>query len=165
MRIQYITQLYFLLLGRGKTTLIRDIIRNISSGIEEINFKGLHVGVVDERGEIAAMYKGVPQNDLGERTDILNNISKEKGMRMIIRSMGPEVIVADEIGTKEDVEAIKYAITSGVKGIFTAHGASMKDIIKNPILKELYSLNIIERTILIEKNREIKLIGIEEENK
>ena len=84
---------------------------------------------------------------------------------MIIRSMGPEVIVADEIGTKEDVEAIKYAITSGVKGIFTAHGASMKDIIKNPILKELYSLNIIERTILIEKNREIKLIGIEEENK
>ncbi len=123
------------------------------------------MGVVDERGEIAAMYKGVPQNDLGERTDILNNISKEKGMRMIIRSMGPEVIVADEIGTKEDVEAIKYAITSGVKGIFTAHGASMKDIIKNPILKELYSLNIIERTILIEKNREIKLIGIEEENK
>lgn len=123
------------------------------------------MGVVDERGEIAAMYKGVPQNDLGERTDILNNISKEKGMRMIIRSMDPEVIVADEIGTKEDVEAIKYAITSGVKGIFTAHGASMKDIIKNPILKELYSLNIIERTILIEKNREIKLIGIEEENK
>ncbi len=123
------------------------------------------MGVVDERGEIAAMYKGVPQNDLGERTDILNSISKEKGMRMIIRSMGPEVIVADEIGTKEDVEAIKYAITSGVKGIFTAHGASMKDIIKNPILKELYSLNIIERTILIEKNREIKLIGIEEENK
>ena len=165
MRIQYITQLYFLLPGRGKTTLIRDIIRNISSGIEKINFKGLHVGVVDERGEIAAMYKGVPQNDLGERTDILNSISKEKGMRMIIRSMGPEVIVADEIGTKEDVEAIKYAITSGVKGIFTAHGASMKDIIKNPILKELYSLNIIERTILIEKNREIKLIGIEEENK
>ena len=123
------------------------------------------MGVVDERGEIAAMYKGVPQNDLGERTDILNSISKEKGMRMIIRSMGPEVIVADEIGTKEDVEAIKYAITSGVKGIFTAHGASMKDTIKNPILKELYSLNIIERTILIEKNREIKLIGIEEENK
>lgn len=123
------------------------------------------MGVVDERGEIAAMYKGVPQNDLGERTDILNSISKEKGMRMIIRSMGPEVIVADEIGTKEDVEAIKYAITSGVKGIFTAHGASMKNIIKNPILKELYSLNIIERTILIEKNREIKLIGIEEENK
>ena len=101
------------------------------------------MGVVDERGEIAAMYKGVPQNDLGERTDILNSISKEKGMRMIIRSMGPEVIVADEIGTKEDVEAIKYAITSGVKGIFTAHGASMKDIIKNPILKEALEISNI----------------------
>ena len=76
MRIQYITQLYFLLLGRGKTTLIRDIIRNISNGIKVIGFKGKNIGVVDERGEIAAMYKGVPQNDLGERTDILDNVSK-----------------------------------------------------------------------------------------
>lgn len=151
--------------GRGKTTLIRDIIRNISSGIEKINFKGMHIGVVDERGEIAAMYKGVPQNDLGERTDILNNISKEKGIKMLIRAMGPEVIAADEIGTKEDIEAIKYAVTSGVKGIFTAHGGSIEDIMQNPILKELYNLNIIERTILIEKNREIKLIYSKEENK
>ena len=123
------------------------------------------MGVVDERGEIAAMYKGVPQNDLGERTDILNNISKEKGIKMLIRAMGPEVIVADEIGTKEDIEAIKYAVTSGVKGIFTAHGGSIEDIMQNPILKELYNLNIIERTILIEKNREIKLIYSKEENK
>ena len=60
--------------GRGKTTLLRDCIRNISNGF--LNFHGVNVSVVDERGEIAAMYKGVPQNDLGERTDILDNVSK-----------------------------------------------------------------------------------------
>ena len=144
--------------GRGKTTLLRDIVRSISNGIEKVGFRGIHVGVVDERGEIAAMYKGTPQNDVGKRTDILDNISKDKGLKMLIRAMCPQVVVADEIGTKEDVEAIKYAVTSGVKGIFTAHGANLNDVLLNPILKELYNLNIIERTIFINSNREIKLI-------
>ena len=144
--------------GRGKTTLLRDVVRSISNGIEEIGFKGIHVGIVDERGEIAAMYKGTPQNDVGKRTDILDNISKDKGMKMLIRAMCPQVVVADEIGTKDDVEAIKYAVTSGVKGIFTAHGGNLEDVLLNPILKELYSLNIIERTIFINSNRETKLI-------
>ena len=144
--------------GRGKTTLIRDLVRNLSNGINEIGFKGIHIGVVDERREIAAMYKGVPQNDLGERTDILDNINKDQGMRMLVRAMSPQVVVADEIGTKDDVEAIKYAVTSGVKGIFTAHGARLQDVFLNPILKELYEMNMIERTILIEQNRGLKLI-------
>ena len=144
--------------GRGKTTLIRDLVRNLSNGINKIGFKGIHIGVVDERGEIAAMYKGVPQNDLGERTDILDNINKDQGMRMLVRAMSPQVVVADEIGTKDDVEAIKYAVTSGVKGIFTAHGARLQDVLLNPILKELYEMNMIERTILIEQNRGLKLI-------
>ena len=144
--------------GRGKTTILRDCVRTISNGIFEYGFKGLNVGVVDERGEISAMYKGVPQNDLGERTDILDNISKDIGMKMLIRSMNPKVIVADEIGTKEDIEAINYAVTSGVKGIFTAHGKDLNDIILNPILSKLYNLEIIERIILIQDNRELKLI-------
>ena len=144
--------------GRGKTTILRDCVRAISNGIMEYGFKGLNVGVVDERGEIAAMYKGIPQNDLGERTDILDNVSKDLGMKMIIRSMSPNVIVADEIGTYEDIEAINYAVTSGVKGIFTAHGNDLKDIVLNPILNKLYELHIIEKIILIEPNRKIKLI-------
>ena len=69
--------------------------------------KEKHAGVVDERGEIAAMYTGVPQNDVGIRTDVIENISKAKGMRMLIRSMAPEVIACDEIGSKEDVQAIR----------------------------------------------------------
>ena len=72
-------------------------------------------GLVDERGEIAAMYKGMPQNDIGIRTDILDNIPKAIGMKMLIRSMAPSVIVADEIGSFDDVEAINSAVCSGIK--------------------------------------------------
>jgi len=93
--------------GKGKTTILRDVIRKISNGIEEMNFKGKNCGVVDERGEIAAMYRGIPQNDIGIRTDVIENISKAKGMKMLIRSMAPEIIACDEIGSKEDVEAIR----------------------------------------------------------
>ncbi len=129
--------------GAGKTTILRDLIRNLSE------YKT--IGVVDERGEIAAMYKNVPQNNLGLQVDILNNIPKSIGMKMLIRSMAPEVICADEIGTKEDVEAIKYAVTSGVKGIFTAHSDSLQAIKQNPILNSLLENNLIERIIILEK--------------
>lgn len=98
--------------GRGKTTLLRDIVRQISNGIPELNFNGINVSLVDERDEIAAMYKGVPQNNVGLRTDILANIPKSIGMKMLIRSMNPKVIIADEIGTNEDVESINYAVCS-----------------------------------------------------
>ena len=90
----------------GKTTILRDAIRKISDGIDSIGFKGKTCGIVDERGEIAAIYQGIPQNDVGLRTDVIENISKEKGMRMLIRSMAPEIIACDEIGSKEDVKAI-----------------------------------------------------------
>lgn len=96
--------------GKGKTTMLRDIIRKISNGISEFNFLGKNCGVIDERGEIAAMYHGIPQNDIGIRTDVIENISKAKGMKMLIRSMTPEIIACDEIGSKEDVEAIKEAL-------------------------------------------------------
>ncbi len=91
----------------GKTTILRDAIRKISDGIDSIGFKGKTCGIVDERGEIAAIYQGIPQNDVGLRTDVIENISKEKGMRMLIRSMAPEIIACDEIGSKEDVKAIR----------------------------------------------------------
>lgn len=63
--------------------------------------------MVDERGEIAAMYQGIPQNDIGIRTDVIENISKAKGMKMLIRSMAPDVIACDEIGSLEDAKAIR----------------------------------------------------------
>ena len=93
--------------GRGKTTILRDLIRNISNGIERLNFKGKTCGVVDERGEIAAMYRGIPQNDIGIRTDVIENISKAEGIKILIRSMAPEIIACDEICSKEDIQAIR----------------------------------------------------------
>ena len=140
--------------GVGKTTLLRDLIRNISTGIEEINFPGLNVGVVDERGEIASLYRGISQNNIGTRTDILDNIPKVLGMKMLIRSMSPQVICADEIGNSGDSEIIKEAFCSGIKGIFTAHGSTFKDILKNPILKELLETNIIEKIIILDTQGE-----------
>lgn len=95
--------------GKGKTTMLRDLIRNISNGIEKINFRGKTVGVVDERGEIAAMYRGIPQNDIGIRSDVIENISKPEGIRILIRTMAPEIIACDEIGTKEDALAIRIS--------------------------------------------------------
>ncbi len=83
--------------GCGKTTILRDIIRNVSNGIKEINFTPKVVGLVDERGEIAATYKGVPQNDIGLMTDVMTNFPKSIGMKMLIRSMSPQIIACDEI--------------------------------------------------------------------
>ena len=135
--------------GKGKTTILRDAIRRISNGIQELDFKGKTCGVVDERGEIAAIYQGIPQNDIGMRTDVIENVTKAKGMKMLIRSMAPEVIACDEIGTKEDVEAIAEAISSGVKGIFTMHGKTMNDIKLNKEVYELIEEKYIEKIIFI----------------
>ena len=135
--------------GCGKTTLLRDIIRNISNGIPQISFKGKTVGVVDERGEIAAMYKGIPQNDIGIRTDVVDNMPKPEAMRMLVRSMCPDVITCDEIGSIEDIDAIDYAMCSGVKGIFTAHGKDIDEINQNPELSKLLNKHIFERIILL----------------
>lgn len=143
--------------------MLRDLLRNISTGIEEINFKGINTALVDERGEIAALYKGIPQNDIGIRTDVLENIPKSIGIKMLIRSMSPKVIAADEIGTENDVEAIKEAVCSGVKGIFTAHGENKEDILKNPTLKQLITENIIEKIIFLKKNdKKERIVEVEE---
>lgn len=143
--------------GCGKTTILRDLIKNISDGIEEINYKGKTVGVVDERGEIAAMYKGVAQNDIGKRTDVIDNISKSDGMKMLIRSMAPDIITCDEIGSEEDIDAINYALCSGIKGIFTAHGSTMEDLKLNPTISELIRKNVLERIIFLDKKEKGKI--------
>ena len=95
------------------------------------------------------MYMGVPQNDVGIRTDVIENVPKPIGMKMLIRSMAPEVIACDEIGSKEDVEAIKEAMISGVKGIFTMHGKNMEDIRMNQSIKELIDNKKIEKIIFL----------------
>lgn len=105
----------------GKTTMLRDMIRIISD-------IGYTVGISDERGEIAACYMGVPQLDVGLRTDVLDSCPKAKGMSMLVRTMSPDYVASDEIGSEDDIKAIKEASLSGVNVICTAHGNDMTDI-------------------------------------
>ena len=143
--------------GCGKTTMLRDIIRKVSNGMEEINFKGKNVGLVDERGEIAAMYKGVPQNDIGIRTDVIENVSKSYGMKMLIRSMAPDIISCDEIGSSEDIEAIRYAMCAGIRGIFTMHGKNLQEIMLNSAISSLIESNLIEKLVFLDTNERGKV--------
>ena len=131
--------------GCGKTTLIRDIIRQISNG--------KNVSLIDERGEIASVYNGVPCLDVGIRTDVMSNVNKSEGMKMMIRSMAPDVIATDEIGKKEDIVAIKEAVLSGVNVLFTMHGDSIKSILKNPNVKELLDLDIFSKIIILSSGK------------
>lgn len=135
--------------GKGKTTMLRDAVRQISNGVASLNFSGVTVGLVDERGEIAACYKGIPQNDIGVRTDVMGNVNKSKAIEMLIRSMAPKVIACDEIGSIEDANAIKRAMYSGVKGIFTMHGNSMEEIKYNEPIYSLIENKQIEKVIFI----------------
>ncbi len=131
----------------GKTTLLRDVIRQLSNGVSSM--PGLNVGVVDERSEIGACYMGIPQNELGIRTDILDCCPKVEGMMMLIRSMSPSIIAVDEVGSRDDIEAIEYVMNCGCKLIATVHGSSIDDIKNKPILGKMVREKIFERYIIL----------------
>lgn len=119
--------------GCGKTTMLRDLIRLVSNGGSW--FAGKKVGVVDERSELAACYHGVPQNDLGLRTDVLDGCPKTLGIELLLRSMSPEVIAVDELGGKEDVTAIEHSIYCGCTILATAHGEGKQEWFEEKIAK------------------------------
>ncbi len=138
--------------GCGKTTLLRDLVRQISDGWE--TFPGYTVGVVDERSEIGGSYQGIPQNDVGIRTDVLDACPKAKGLMMLIRSMAPEVVAADEIGSQEDLEAFTYAMRCGCVLFATVHGSSFRELLEKPVLKDLVRERLFSRYIFL-KNGEL----------
>lgn len=131
----------------GKTTLLRDLIRQVSNGSSYLD--GVCVGVVDERSEIGGSYQGIPQNDLGIRTDILDCCPKAEGMMMLIRSMSPEVVAVDELGDYEDIHAIESVIHCGCRLFATVHGSSIEDIKRKPLLQRLMQEKIFERYIIL----------------
>ena len=126
--------------GCGKTTHLRDIVRCLSERM-------LMVGVVDERGEIAPLRDGVPQMDVGRCTDILEGCPKAKGMVLLLRSMSPDVIAVDELGRREDVDAVYEVLHCGVKLIATAHGYDFDDIQNR--LQPFLQKNIFERYLFL----------------
>lgn len=142
----------------GKTTMLRDLAKNISDGIESINFLGKRTIIIDERSEIAGCFQGVPQMDVGIRTSIYDGCAKSEGMIMAIRSMAPEVIICDEIGTYKDIESLVLAYNSGVNIIATIHGNDIEDLYKRPVFNELLENKIIKRVVVLSNRKGIGTI-------
>lgn len=141
---------------QGKTTLIRDLARMISSGESFGDHRppaGLRVGIVDERSEIAACVKGVPAFDVGPRTDVLDGCPKAEGMMMMIRSMSPEVLIVDEIGRPEDAAALQEALHAGVRVIATAHGRHAADVRDRPVMKQMLEDRMFARLVELSRCR------------
>ena len=130
--------------GFGKTTLLRDIVRQISN-------YGLTVGLVDERSEVAGCFQGVAQNDVGFRTDVLDGCPKALAMVMLLRGMSPDVIAVDELGGEQDARAVDTVLNAGVKLLCTAHGNNVEDAMANPSLSQMLSRGIFERFIVLSK--------------
>lgn len=130
--------------GAGKTTLLRDCVRSLS-------YEGRKVGLVDERSEIAACYHGIPQNDIGPRTDVMDGCNKPEGIQMLLRAMSPEIIAVDELGTEDDFRAVEQAAYSGCKIIGTVHAGSMEELLEKPVLRKWCERRLFERFIFIEK--------------
>lgn len=137
----------------GKTTILRDIAKNISNGMYTVGLKGKKVVIIDERSEVAACYNGIPQMDVGIRTDVLDNCLKKTGMIMAIRSLSPDVLICDEIGTLGEVEALNMAFNSGVNIVVTVHGFDIEDIYSRKVFKELIDESIIERVVVLSSRK------------
>ena len=137
----------------GKTTLLRDIARIASSGLLVKGIQASKVGIVDERSEIAGCVNGIPQLTFGDRLDVLDACPKAEGMMMMIRSMSPDILIVDEIGRKEDSEAIMEAVHAGVQLFISAHGFSYDDVVKRPSLQAVLELGVFDRFVELSKAR------------
>lgn len=135
----------------GKTTIIRDLTRLLASGWRHAPAQ--KVAVIDERSEIAASLKGIPQHHLGYRVDVMDACPKAEGMMMMIRSMSPDILVVDEIGNSQDVQALTEAIHAGVIVICTIHGKSLTELKRRPSLHPLFTNQAFERIVVLEKQK------------
>ena len=128
--------------GMGKTTMLRDTCRVLSES-------GIHMCVVDERSEIAAMCAGVPQLDVGPKTDVLDGCCKEAGMRWMLRAMSPEALATDELGSVLDVQAVQEIARSGVSLLATLHGRDLEAALSRGMAYQLARDHVFERYVLL----------------
>ncbi len=135
--------------GVGKTTLLRDLIRQISNGTDLL--PAHRVSVVDERGEIAVMYRGIPQMEVGCHTDVLDACPKSVGISMLLRSANPQVIAVDEITEEQDLRAILSASNCGVKLLATIHAADHVELMRKPLYTRMLQMRVFERLIAIDR--------------
>lgn len=132
--------------GGGKTTLLRDLIRCLANGE---GHPPLRVGVADERGELAAMWNGVPQLDVGRQTDVMDGCPKGTGLLMLLRGMNPQVLAADEITAPEDCAALLMAANCGVSLVCTAHAADLADLQTRPLYKPMLENRCFQKLVVL----------------
>ncbi len=137
--------------GWGKTTLLRDLVRQISDG--NPYGRGMSVGVVDERSEIAGCFRGQPQNDVGLRTDVLDACPKALGMLLLVRSMSPQVIAVDEVGGREDMESLRMVAACGSRIVATVHGSSLQDVQRREGMELLLQEGLFERFVVLHREK------------
>ncbi|MBE6965991.1 MAG: AAA family ATPase [Ruminococcaceae bacterium] len=131
--------------GCGKTTLLRDLVRSLSN-------EGVRISLVDERGEIAAKYRGVPQLDVGRCTDMLDGVDKARGSMMLLRTMTPDVIAMDEISDAADCRAVKSIFGCGTGILATAHGKNLSELVRRDTYRELFDMKIFECAVTLGKD-------------
>jgi len=132
--------------GSGKTTMIRELARKISSGETGRHFT---VTLIDERGELAAVQGGMPQSDVGVCCDVLDGYTKGEGMLMAVRTLSPEVVICDEIGGDAETEAVVAALNAGVRIVATAHAGSIEELEMRPQMKKLIASGAFETAVLL----------------
>lgn len=135
--------------GCGKTTLLRDLVREVSNGNRW--GEGMFVSVVDERSELAGSYLGVAQNDLGIRTDVLDGCPKAMGMMLLIRSMAPGVIAVDELGSPQDAQAVEKVLRCGCKILATIHAEDMEELKQKSFMQGLLREGAFQRFVVMGK--------------
>lgn len=135
----------------GKTTILRDVARFLSSGGG--SWPGCNVALIDERSELAGSYQGIPQLNVGPRTDVLDGCPKHLGMSMALRALSPRVIITDELGSQEDVEAVRECVNAGVQVVSTVHASSMEELQRRPMLKELLNLKVFSLAVFLSRRQ------------
>lgn len=133
--------------GGGKTSLLRDLIRTVSNGEAG---RTMRVGVVDQRGELGAAYRGQAQLDLGRHTDLLSGSPKAAGLMLLLRAMNPQVLAVDEVTAPEDVHALLTAGGCGVSLLATVHGTDRTDLERRKLYRELMEAGIFRRLVTIQ---------------
>ncbi len=141
--------------GRGKTTLLRDLVRLLS-----VRFSW-RIAVADERLELAACHEGKPQLDLGPHTDILSGVQKEAAIELLLRCMNPQWIALDEITAREDVTAMVRASYCGVRFLATAHAENQEELKARPVYRELLASGIFQNLFTIQANRQVRMERME----
>ncbi|MDP2871719.1 MAG: stage III sporulation protein AA [Bacillota bacterium] len=135
----------------GKTTVLRDAVRQLSDGIPRLRVPPQRVALIDERSELAGCWQGIPTRDVGLRTDVLDACPKALGMILALRSMSPDILATDEIGRAEDVAAIEEAANCGVAVIATAHGWDLADLRARPTTAELLARGDFARLVFLNR--------------